>query len=1560
MIADVIYRALKERLKGCSASSIGLRSHALPTEDALDELVEASARLLAEHPGARVVIGSSKTPSTKPPAGVTILSPHAAAAEATRLRNLDASAGAPLLYFNTDSTPGESGLTVLEEVTAGEIAGAFARAGGLPILEELAGRRARIVRSRLADASVRTLGRYLELARPGAAAPSATDGLDVKTAEAAALPLLGLLAFARSKRTPPGATPAVEFDRLRGVKALNAVKEAKLELAESDDWDLKALAGVLLDGKDRPLKRVRDIAEAVVRLCAGEPLDYAELSGLSIELARALRGGPKGVRALLGARQTGDLTPEKNEDEIVEPKVAQRVSEPDLLTQYGAAALEDGALEVELEGDELVEATLDLGGELGVVAIRPYAPAGLVRALIRDLPREALARYVLRGGALWVPSPELLTARSARGAGKLELRTDRLEEASAQAPAEVRSALHALMGARRGLLDAVAGALVLEDELAPPEVFGDDGEDAQPEAPEGAPQEGADSRVPSNLAVVLATLDAHPLAAVAKAKAAAEDYVTAYEALLRATAGLALPQALGELLVNLDVALVTQASVVSHARLLPLHPLRISRMLTWLTTGVAPPAFPPRLLVHYAASELLLPSGDHDVYMREQATGPSDEGLAQTAREGLAGLWGLLRERRLLSAVAIELIDVRSPAAVIEALAELAQERFDSDAEVGAGVHIVVRPVFSREERRGEWIAPLLEELDQVAQDALGATPGEGVSIALKQPRLADGELSHLTIEAVHAPFVQLPKDYAGVTGLKLRYVPSGSGNVALIEIADHPTLTAYDGLLEQHEFRAVRRGLDPSVPAPIARNALVRAVVARGGWPIQPTGHEELLSYAETDDHVVAVLCQRALLRPRLERELRRLTSNPEGLDVAALQGALIGLYSCRGLFRALLEGAEKRHLRGQLGLARAFIAARDEPRRPVLALSLDAPEGLRWARAAAHWHKADSTRPDLILIEAEDDTLSSIRRLRVIELKARESPGAYGSEAARGKLSAQARVAAARLAGTFVEDGPEMRAALQRLAWLEAGRQRAAKRWERVLHALEAALQAASAPPVEVECWIVPETPWHGEQSFREAHPGLDAGGGEVEGGEQEVRFVFLQPLPAGEEEGSGERRPAESPPTPAPKEPEPRAERVAEARAEYVAAVAPVVTQGEPPEVPSEPAAPRGMTITLGHVAQTGEPAVWTPNHTDVVNHFNVGITGTMGTGKTQLTKSLLAQLIHNGGDNVGGARPGILIFDYKGDYRDTALEPFATAIGARVLDPSNLPLNPLRPLRPRERRDLVLCQQAFADTLMAIDPRMGLVQRNEVIRRIGECYAAAGISPQHPATWSRPFPTLRDISPLLAESKKASGIPEAIVSDLVELGVFSDEDPVEEIDELFDGVNVIDLQPLGGTPSVIRAILCFFMNAFYSAMLQRGEAPLTTAPDGRQLRALRRLVLVDEADDFIALGLNSLKNVMQQGRSFGCGVILSTQFLHHFERGETPLRPLVGTWVLHQMAEVTPSDLQKLFGLGRDDAGERARQLGRLEKHTALCRGLSNPGYRDRLVHMRDLPFKDLRL
>lgn len=70
-------------------------------------------------------------------------------------------------------------------------------------------------------------------------------------------------------------------------------------------------------------------------------------------------------------------------------------------------------------------------------------------------------------------------------------------------------------------------------------------------------------------------------------------------------------------------------------------------------------------------------------------------------------------------------------------------------------------------------------------------------------------------------------------------------------------------------------------------------------------------------------------------------------------------------------------------------------------------------------------------------------------------------------------------------------------------------------------------------------------------------------------------------------------------------------------------------------------REISVLFGQDQNTGMPLFWHPGNTDEVFHTNTGIIGTMGTGKTQFTQSLVAQLYRERVNNVESSDIGILI-------------------------------------------------------------------------------------------------------------------------------------------------------------------------------------------------------------------------------------------------------------------------------------------------------------------------------
>ncbi len=80
---------------------------------------------------------------------------------------------------------------------------------------------------------------------------------------------------------------------------------------------------------------------------------------------------------------------------------------------------------------------------------------------------------------------------------------------------------------------------------------------------------------------------------------------------------------------------------------------------------------------------------------------------------------------------------------------------------------------------------------------------------------------------------------------------------------------------------------------------------------------------------------------------------------------------------------------------------------------------------------------------------------------------------------------------------------------------------------------------------------------------------------------------------------------------------------------------------------------------------------------------------------------------------------------------------------------------------------------------------------------------------------------------------------------------------------------------------------------------------------QYRQLTKLILVDEADNFMSEGFPALKKILKEGREFGVGTILSTQFLKHFGSSEDDYSKYIFTWVVHNVADLKQSDVEFVF-------------------------------------------------
>ncbi|MES2937451.1 MAG: ATP-binding protein [Pseudomonadota bacterium] len=323
---------------------------------------------------------------------------------------------------------------------------------------------------------------------------------------------------------------------------------------------------------------------------------------------------------------------------------------------------------------------------------------------------------------------------------------------------------------------------------------------------------------------------------------------------------------------------------------------------------------------------------------------------------------------------------------------------------------------------------------------------------------------------------------------------------------------------------------------------------------------------------------------------------------------------------------------------------------------------------------------------------------------------------------------------------------------------------------------------------------------------------------------------------------------------------------------------------------------------------------------LNQLNVGVVGDLGTGKTQLLKSLIYQLTVSSAN--AGIRPRVLIFDYKKDYSS---EDFVSAVGATVVRPHRLPINIFDTRNLQDSSTPWLDRFSFfADVLDKIYSGIGPVQRNNLKQAVKRAYeTAAALGTQ---------PTLKDVHReygAIVGTKPDS--PFAIIDDLIDREIFSEDGAVAgSFAEFFDGVVVVALSSLGQDDRAKNMVVAAMLNMFYEHMLKIPKRPFRGSSP--QLRTIDSYLLVDEADNIMQYEFDVLKKILLQGREFGVGVILASQYLKHFRAGATDYREPLLTWFVHKVPNVTAQDLAAL-GLS-SDAAELAARVKNLPNHQCL--------------------------
>lgn len=330
--------------------------------------------------------------------------------------------------------------------------------------------------------------------------------------------------------------------------------------------------------------------------------------------------------------------------------------------------------------------------------------------------------------------------------------------------------------------------------------------------------------------------------------------------------------------------------------------------------------------------------------------------------------------------------------------------------------------------------------------------------------------------------------------------------------------------------------------------------------------------------------------------------------------------------------------------------------------------------------------------------------------------------------------------------------------------------------------------------------------------------------------------------------------------------------------------------------------GVTLLVGNNKYGNAPIYFYPNNTRYVSHPNLGIIGTMGTGKTQFARSIIAQFSKEGKNNVNHTPIGMLVFDYKGDYNDAE---FLKTVGGCCYK-ANYPFNPLKLCITEDMKFMNLPSITANRIADSISKAFGLgnVQNSTILEAILDAYAEAGIT-RDPSTWTRPAPTMQRVVDKYLEGDVKKDTVYSVFRMLQDYQIFTnDTTNCVTIFEWLKSVQIIDLTLY--EDNIKKLIVSLVLDIFYAEMKQlKGSDQV----DG--FRELRTMILVDEAHQFMKMKFNSLRKIISEGRMFGVGMILSTQGISDF-RTDEDYSTFIKSWVVHNVTNPTKSDLHAIFG------------------------------------------------
>ena len=327
---------------------------------------------------------------------------------------------------------------------------------------------------------------------------------------------------------------------------------------------------------------------------------------------------------------------------------------------------------------------------------------------------------------------------------------------------------------------------------------------------------------------------------------------------------------------------------------------------------------------------------------------------------------------------------------------------------------------------------------------------------------------------------------------------------------------------------------------------------------------------------------------------------------------------------------------------------------------------------------------------------------------------------------------------------------------------------------------------------------------------------------------------------------------------------------------------------------------ITVRLGDPGtdeRTGSPANWLLNGK---GSPHVALMGGTGSGKTRLARSMLGQIRDQ-------AKPPFLIFDFKGDL--AGHPAFVSEVGASVIaGPSNpVPLDVFY-IADKSQTEITNAAMRFRESFVRIPKnKIGAVQQDAL--RDAARAAFTKSRPDKPVE----ITTLRDeLNAIYAQTSRKPDVVTSTFNDLTQ-GGWRLFDPRMSPADFFRQSWIIDVH---AAPETAQRLIVFLV---LDALWAHFKAMPDSAIDEQGRRALRMVLVVDEARRVLSYGQPSLIELVRLTRSKGMSVFLISQSPEDYDTSEEDFLQQIGLTVCFRSNGTSPRVLKACLGQTVDLAG-----------------------------------------